>query len=152
MVAFRRTLPHFGPYTFKQFVELRFVPLRIGNLENALGSGRDGPIYAADHRVWRAPWRSRRRGAVPDVSASDWRSTSAKIPELGSRSAIQVPSMASQSSSTRGEGNQDGFLRAGFASLRRTTDRHRSARVPGQGSILEHGRLGDEATRLPTLL
>src|SRR5215472_7759941 len=24
-------------------------------------------FYAADHRVWRAPWRSRRRGAVPDV-------------------------------------------------------------------------------------
>jgi len=28
----------------------------------------------SDHRVRRAPWRSRRRGAVPDVSASDWRS------------------------------------------------------------------------------
>jgi hypothetical protein len=67
-----------------QFVELPSVLLRIGNLENALGSGRDGPIYAADHRVWRAPWRSRRRGAVPDVAVNDWWSTSAKIPELGS--------------------------------------------------------------------
>src|SRR5262252_1077351 len=82
-----------GPYE-GQFVELRSVPLHIGNPENPLGSGRDGPLYASDHRVWRAPWRSRRRGAVPDVSASDWRSTSAKIPQLGSRSAIQVPSMA----------------------------------------------------------
>src|SRR5215467_6140364 len=140
-----------GPYE-GQFVELRSVPLRIGNPENPLGSGRDGPLYASDHRVWRAPWRSRRRGAVPDVSASDSRSTSDKIPQLGSRSAIQVPSMASQSSSTRGEGNQDGSLRAAFPSLRRTTDRHRSTRVFGQDSILDHGRLGDEATRLPTLL
>src|SRR5262249_7170924 len=106
----------------------------------------------SDHRVWRTKWWSRRRGAVPDVSASDSRSTSAKIPQLRSRSAIQVPSMAIQSSSTRGEGNQDGSLRAAFASLRRTTDRHRSARVFGQDSILDYGRLGDEATRLPTLL
>src|SRR5215467_8859219 len=82
----RTLLAHLsGPYE-GQFVELRSVPLRIGNPENPLGSGRDGPIYASDHRVWRAPWRSRRRGAVPDVSASDSWSTSAKISQLGSRS------------------------------------------------------------------
>src|SRR5438309_4271548 len=38
--------------------------------------------------------------------------------------------MASQSSSTRGDGNQDGSLPAAFASIRRATDRHGSARVP----------------------
>jgi hypothetical protein len=43
-------------------------------------------------------------------------------------------------------------LRAAVASLRRTTDRHRSARVFGQDSILDHGRLRDKAIRLPTLL
>src|SRR5215472_5918255 len=59
--------------------------------------------------------------------------------------------MASESSSTRGERNQDRSLCAAFASLRRTTDRHRSARVFGQDSILDHGRLGDEAARFPTL-
>jgi hypothetical protein len=42
--------PHEG-----QFVELRFVPLRIRNLENPLGAGRNGSIYAPHHRVWRLP-------------------------------------------------------------------------------------------------
>ncbi len=40
--------PHEG-----QFVELRFIPMRIGNAENTLGSRCDGPIYAANHRLWR---------------------------------------------------------------------------------------------------
>jgi hypothetical protein len=29
---------------------------RIGNLENLLGSGGDGPIFASHRRVWRPPW------------------------------------------------------------------------------------------------
>ena len=35
-----------------QFVELRFIPLRIGNTKNTLGSRCDGPIYTPYHRVW----------------------------------------------------------------------------------------------------
>src|SRR5262249_28304145 len=43
----RSLLAHLsGPYE-GQFVELRSVPLRIGNPENPLGSGRDGPVYAS---------------------------------------------------------------------------------------------------------
>ena len=40
--------PHEG-----QFVELRFIPMRIGNPENTLGPRCDGPIYASRHWVWR---------------------------------------------------------------------------------------------------
>src|ERR1700680_1647239 len=44
--------------------------------------------------------------------------------------------MASQSSSTRGDGNQNGSLRAAFASIRRATDGNSSARVvPSQKAI-----------------
>jgi hypothetical protein len=45
-------------HTEGQSVELRFIPLRIGNTENTLGSRCDGPIYASRHRVWR-PQRHR---------------------------------------------------------------------------------------------
>ena len=40
--------PHEG-----QFVELRFIPMRMGNTENTLGSRGDGSIYASRHWVWR---------------------------------------------------------------------------------------------------
>jgi hypothetical protein len=42
--------PSFSGTHEGHFVELQSVPLRIGNLENLLGSGRDGPIFAPDHR------------------------------------------------------------------------------------------------------
>jgi hypothetical protein len=58
---------------------------------------------------------------------------------------------------SRGDGNQDGALRAALASVRRTPFRrtpfrYGSARIPRPDSILDHGRSGDEATRFPTLL
>src|SRR5215831_11156118 len=67
-----------------QFVELRFVPMRIRNLENTLGSRGDGPIYATHHRVWRSQRHRGWSGAVLDVSSSDSRAKSAQIPQLGS--------------------------------------------------------------------
>src|SRR5215472_4677243 len=41
-------------------MELRFVSLRIGNLENALGSGGDGPVYASADWIWRSSRLGRR--------------------------------------------------------------------------------------------
>jgi putative transposase len=68
----------------KESVELRFVPMRIGDTETPLGSRCDGPIYASGNRVW-CPQRHRGWSiAVPDVSASDPRARSAEIPQLGS--------------------------------------------------------------------
>jgi hypothetical protein len=45
-------------HTEGQLVELRSLPLRIGDAENLLGSRGDGPIHASCHRVWR-PLRRR---------------------------------------------------------------------------------------------
>ena len=41
---------------------------------------------------------------------------------------------------------------AAFASIRRATDRHGSARVPRPDLILDHGGSGDKTIRFPTLL
>src|SRR5262245_32653505 len=67
-----------------QLVELRFIPLRIGNPENTLGSRRNGPIYTSHHRLRRSRWHRGWCGTVPHVPASDSRSPLAKIPQLGS--------------------------------------------------------------------
>jgi hypothetical protein len=34
-------------------MELRLVPMRIGNAENLLGSRRDGPVHPSHHRIRR---------------------------------------------------------------------------------------------------
>ena len=47
----RSVLAHLSRSHEGQFVELRFVPMPIRNLENTLGSRCDGPMYATYHRV-----------------------------------------------------------------------------------------------------
>jgi hypothetical protein len=59
--------------------------------------------------------------------SSDSRSQSAQIPQLGSRSAVSIPPMESQSSGPRSDRNQDRPLRAAIAPLHRATDRDHSA-------------------------
>src|SRR5215472_8013596 len=39
-----------------QPVELRFVPMRLSNLEYALGSGGDGSVFPAHRWLWRPRW------------------------------------------------------------------------------------------------
>src|ERR1019366_7798565 len=51
----------------EQFVELRFVPLRIGHIANVLGIGGDGSVHTTHRRIWRAVWKRRWSGIVPDV-------------------------------------------------------------------------------------
>src|SRR5467141_4011228 len=84
--------------------------MRIRHIENTLGSRRDGPMYASRDWVWRPQRHRRWGGAVSDVPSSDSRATSGQISQFGSRSAVSIPPMASQSSSTRCDGNQDGSL------------------------------------------
>ena len=69
--------PHEG-----QFVELRFIPMRMGNTENTLGSRGDGSIYASRHWVWRPrrlmEWRCAGCSAE-QFAGTVWQNTSARI-------------------------------------------------------------------------
>ena len=87
-------------------MELRSVPMRIRHVEDPLGSRYDGPIHASHYWVWH-PLRHRgRSGARLHVPSGDSRKESAQIPQLGSGSAVSVPPMESQSSSTRCDRDQ----------------------------------------------
>src|SRR5262245_9544572 len=41
--------------------------MRIGRLANVLGTGRDGPVYVENHRVWKSGWRRLWLWALPYV-------------------------------------------------------------------------------------
>src|SRR2546428_9834294 len=45
--------------------------MRIGDITNLLGSGRDGSIYTTDCGLCRSPRRCRWGGIVPDVQSRD---------------------------------------------------------------------------------
>lgn len=66
-----------------QPVESRLVSVRIGNLADALGTRRHGPLHASDRGLWRASRRRRRRRAVSHVQSSDARSYLANLRQLG---------------------------------------------------------------------
>src|SRR5262249_13344365 len=57
----------------KQFVELRFVLMRIRHLEDPLGCRSDGPVYTSHHWFWRPPRHRGWSGSVPDVPSRDSR-------------------------------------------------------------------------------
>lgn len=65
-------------------VVVGFISMRIGNITNVLGFGRDGPIYATDRRLCRSPRRGGWTDIVPDVQSSDSRADTAEISEFGS--------------------------------------------------------------------
>jgi len=60
---FESILAHLSRPYKGQLVELRFVPMRVCNTENTLGSRGDGPIYTAVDRVWRPRRHCRRSSA-----------------------------------------------------------------------------------------
>src|SRR5262245_41042175 len=53
-------------------------------LRTYLGTGRDGPIHAQNHRVWNSGWRRRWHGALPDVQAGHSRCKPSEISEFRS--------------------------------------------------------------------
>jgi hypothetical protein len=50
----RSVLAHISRPHERQSMELRFVPVRIGNITNLLGPARDGPVHTTHRRIWRA--------------------------------------------------------------------------------------------------
>ena len=64
----------------------------------------------------------------------------------------QCPPMAGQLAHPRRGRNQDGAVRAALASLRGATHWHDSTGMSGPHALLDGGRSGDEAPRVPALL
>src|SRR5262249_41640376 len=62
-------------------------------------------------------WRASRRRAVPHVQSSDARPDPTTLRQLGPRPVVSVQPMATESSDPGGAGNQDGPVRAAFASI-----------------------------------
>jgi len=64
-------MAHFPRSHEGQPLEPRPLSMRIRNLANTLGFGRDGPIHAAHCWVWCSRRHRGRSGAMPDVQSSD---------------------------------------------------------------------------------
>ena len=72
-------MAHFYRSHEGQPLEFGFVPMRIRNLANSLGSRCDGPVHASYHWVWCSQRHGRWGGSVPDVQSSDSRAEFAEI-------------------------------------------------------------------------
>ena len=64
-------------------VVVGFISMRVGNITNVLGFGRDGSIYATDRGLRRSPRRGRWTGVVPNVQSSHSRAGTSEISEFG---------------------------------------------------------------------
>ena len=75
-------------------VEHRPVPVRVGDPAKPLGAGSDGPIHAADRRLWHPCWNRGWPGPVPYVQPCDSRALASDAPQLRPRPAVSVSPMA----------------------------------------------------------
>ena len=113
-------------------VVVGFVSMRVCNIANVLGFGRDGSIYTTNRRLRRSPRRGGWSCAVPDVQSSHSNAEIAEISEFGPRSAVSVPSVGGEPPCPHGPTNQNGALRSSFASFRGKT--HRDFCCPQQNA------------------
>ena len=65
-------------------MEVGFISMRVRNITNVLGFGRDGSIYATDRGLRRSPRCGRWTGIVQNVQSSDSHADTAKVSEFGS--------------------------------------------------------------------
>jgi hypothetical protein len=63
-------------------VVVGFISMRVRNITNVLGFGRDGSIYATDRGLRRSPRRGRWTGVVQNVPSNSRAGTS-EISEFG---------------------------------------------------------------------
>ncbi len=64
-------------------VVVGFISMRVRNISNLLGFGRDGSIYATHRRLRRSPRRGRWTGVVQNVQSSNSRAGTFEISEFG---------------------------------------------------------------------
>ena len=135
-----------------QFVERRPISLRIPRSTNALGDGRDGPIYPTHRRVWHSSRDCRWTGIMSVVPRSDSTAKIADVSQHRQRSAVSVSSMAGQPSSIGSNGDQNSALCADISSFCRAAHWNHPKRMPGSDVVLDDRGSGAEATRFSRLL
>src|SRR6266478_2869265 len=89
---------------------------------------------------------------MSDVQSRHCRPAAAEALEYRPRSAVSIPPLARQPARTPNRGGQVGSVRARFASVRRTADRHRSPRISRPRLLLERSGSDVEAGCLSGLL
>src|SRR5207249_2707871 len=89
---------------------------------------------------------------MPDVQSRQLWPESAQAPQYGSRSAVSLSPLARQPSRPRDRGGQVGSVRASFASVHRTADRHGPPRISRPHLLLERDRPDAQVGRIRKLL
>ena len=133
-------------------MEHRPVPVRVGDPAKPLGAGNDGPIHAADRRLWHPCWNRGWPGPVPYVQPCDSRALASEAPQLRPRPAVSVSPMARQPAGAAGDRGKECAVCAAVASVCRTVDRHAATRMRGSAAVLVCVGLGRQTGGLPGLL
>ena len=90
-----RPAPHSGGPSWLTFLghakdslwSIDLFPVRVGDPAKPLGAGSDGPIHAADRRLWHPCWNRGWPGPVPYVQPCDSRALASEAPQLRPRPA-----------------------------------------------------------------
>ena len=130
-------------------MEHRPVPVRVGDPAKPLGAGSDGPIHAADRRLWHPCWNRGWPGPVPYVQPCDSRALASDAPQLRPRPAVSVSPMARQPAGAAGDRGEECAVCAAVASVGRTVDRHAATRMRGSAAVLVCVGLGRQTGGLP---
>ena len=133
-------------------MEHRPIPVRVGDPAKPLGAGSDGPIHAADRRLWHPCWNRGWPGPVPYVQPCDSRALASDAPQLRPRPAVSVSPMARQPAGAAGDRGKECAVCAAVASVCRTVDRHAATRMRGSAAVLVGVGLGRQTGGLPGLL
>ena len=133
-------------------MEHRPVPVRVGDPAKPLGAGSDGPLHAADRRLWHPCWNRGWPGPVPYVQPCDSRALASEAPQLRPRPAVSVSPMARQPAGATGDRGEECAVCAAVASVCRTVDRHAATRMRGSAAVLVCVGLGRQTGGLPGLL
>ena len=128
------------------------VPLRIDPPAQSLGDVGHGRVHPPHHRLRRRTRQHRRRLGMPDVQSRHRRPAPTETRQHRPRPAVSLSPLARQPARPRDRGDQVGSVRSGFASVRRTADRHDPPRVSRSRVLLERDGPGAKVGRIRGLL
>ena len=155
-----RPAPHSGGPSWLTFLghakdslwSIDLFAVRVGDPAKPLGAGSDGPIHAADRRLWHPCWNRGWPRPVPHVQPCDSRALASDAPQLRPRPAVSVSPMVRQPAGAAGDRGEECAVCAAVASVCRTGDRHAATRMRGSAAVLVCVGPGRQTGGLPGLL